>query len=219
MTGGLAPQITNGCIETKCIERLIMPDIKERARQKASEKAVKQSSQSEVSNKELTTYEDLVSNYKTLEVPTTSGNLFKIQSISPGAYFLMTGAPLLDVLTEKGLSEGSIEDRQRAFDELPDDEKMSIISSDDYLEYVQRACCAGIISINFVMKRHDKCSNIKKEVSIDLLNAKDLFEIFGEIMKVSVSESEGELMETFRDEDETEQERHDTDSPTLESIS
>lgn len=197
-----------------------MQDIKERARQKASEKAVvKQSSQTEAGNKGLTTYEDLVSDYETSIVATTSGNSFEIQPVSPGAYFLATGTPLLDILTEKGLNEGSIEERQRAFDEMSDDEKMSLVSNDDYLEYVQRISCAGIVSINFVMKRQRDCNRVKKEVSIDLLDANDLFEIFGKIMELSASESEGELVETFRGESETEQERLDTDSPTLESVS
>lgn len=196
-----------------------MQNIKERARQKASEKAIKQSSQSQTDSKGLTTYEDLVSDYETLIVTTTSEKVYEIQPISPGAYFLTTGTPLLDTLTEKGLSEGSIEDRQQAFDELSDNEKMSIVSNDDYLEYVQRVCCAGIVSVNFVMKRQRDCNRIKKEVSIDLLDANDLFEIFGRVMEMSASESEGELVETFRGESETEQERHDTDTPISENIS
>lgn len=200
-------------------------DIQEKARQTASQKAKAKTKKvmANAEDKNLTTYEDLVSDYETSIFVTSSGRTFEIQPISPGAYFLITGSPLLDILTEKGLDNEDIETRRKAFEELSDDEKMAIVTNDDYLEFMQRVCCAGIISLNFVMKRQSACRAYKKEVSIDLLSsgegAGDLVELFGAIMELSSSESEGEMVETFRKEDKEESTGHDTDTSDGEGVS
>ena len=171
------------------------------ARKKASRKSKRTTSQ--IPDKQLTTYDDLVSDYETSLTVTTSGKLFEIQPITPGTYFLITGTPLMNILSEKGLDGQSTEERQKAIEELSDEEKLEFVTNDGYIEFMQRACCAGIVSINFVMKRQRQCNKFKKEVSIDLLEGNDLFEVFSAIMEISASESAGELIETFHSENET----------------
>lgn len=174
------------------------------ARKKASQKSKRATSQ--IADKQLTSYEDLVSDYETSIITTTSGKVFEIQSITPGAYFLITGAPLMNILTEKGIDAQSIEERQKAIEELSDEEKLEFVTNDGYIEFMQRTCCAGIVSVNFVMKRQRQCNKFKKEVSIDLLEGNDLFEVFSAIMEISASESAGDLVETFQSESEEKQE-------------
>ena len=169
------------------------------ARKKASQKSKRVTSQ--VTDKQLTSYEDLVSNYETSITTTTSGKSFEIQPVTPGTYFLITGTPLMSILTEKGLDGQSAEERQKAIEALSDEEKLSFVTNDSYIEFMQRTCCAGIVSVNFVMKRQRQCNKFKKEISIDLLEGNDLFEVFSAIMEISASESAGELVETFRIED------------------
>jgi len=180
------------------------------ARKKASQKGKRAVQQT--ADKQLTSYEDLVGNYETSIVTTTSGKTFEIQSITPGVYFLITGTPLMGILSEKGLDVQNAEERQKAIEELSDEEKLEFITNDGYIEFMQRTCCAGIVSVNFVMKRQRQCNKFKKEVSIDLLEGNDLFELFTAIMNISASESAGDLVETFQSENTTEQERHDTDT-------
>ena len=172
----------------------------ESARKKASSKSRR--AQTQTADKQLTTYEDLVGNYETSIVTTTSGKIFEIQSITPGAYFLMTGTPLMGILSEKGLDAQTAEERQKVIEELSDEEKLEFVTNDGYIEFMQRTCCAGIVSVNFVMKRQRQCNKFKKEVSIDLLEGNDLLEVFSAIMNISVSESAGELVETFQSESE-----------------
>ena len=176
----------------------------ESARKKASSKSRRM--QAQTTDKQLTTYDDLVSNYETSITTTTSGKSFEIQPVTPGAYFLITGTPLMSILSEKGIDIQSAEERQKAVEALSDEEKLSFITNDSYIEFMQHTCCAGIVSVNFVMKRQRQCNRFKKEVSIDLLEGNDLFEVFSAIMEISASESAGELVETFHGENETKQE-------------
>ena len=112
----------------------------------------------------------------------------------------------MNILTEKGIDAQSIEERQKAIEELSDEEKLEFVTNDGYIEFMQRTCCAGIVSVNFVMKRQRQCNKFKKEVSIDLLEGNDLFEVFSAIMEISASESAGDLVETFQSESEEKQE-------------
>ena len=188
------------------------------ARKKASSKAKKYAPERPSTTQGLTSYEDLISNYSTSFTTTISGNTFEIQKIDPGTYMSITGSPLIQVLSESDIDLSNREEVEQAIDELPDEEKLQYVQTDEFLLFMRKVVCAGIVSLNFVCKRQNQCNRMKKELSIDLLSGNDLMELYNTIMAMSIPESEGDTVTIFRSNGEKPEEQPDSDLPDSEEV-
>lgn len=199
-----------------------MATIHNRAAANASRKATSatgklksdRSSLSSTAEKQLTTYAAF-KQHKQAEkhyVTTASGWVFEIQPISPGLYFLMTGTPLIDIAQAQGGDWNNPNDRQQAIER-----KQATMTAEDTIEFMQRVCCAGITSLNFVIKPANTCIEAKQELPVTHLGD-DLLDLFNHIMSISLPESEGDVMATFRGAGAAEQEQPDSDSPVGENL-
>lgn len=190
-----------------------MSTIHDRAAANASKKSMQQAGPP--AEKQLTTYAAFKQRRQVAKhfVMTVSGLMFAIQPISPGLYFLMTGTPLIDIAKAQGWDWNDPNVRQQTVER-----KQATMSAEDTVEYMQRVCCAGITSLNFVMKPEGACNEAKQELPVTALGD-DLLELFNQIMAISLPESEGEEIATFRGNGTTEQEQPDSNPSIGEGIS
>ena len=159
----------------------------------------------------LTSYNDLIGNYTISFITTASGNTYKIQKIDPGMYMSITGSPLIQILNNADIDLTDSNAVEETIKNLSTEDKLDYVQSDEFLLFMQRIVCAGVVSLNLVCKHQDNCSPTRKELSIDLLPANDLIEIYNAIMDISVPEGEREVGENFRSDSEAEQDETDTD--------
>ena len=180
------------------------------AKERARQQATAQVQAKHPIRKQLTTAEDLLKDYAVKPITTVLGNKYQIQKIHPGTYMLVTGSPLIAALSNIE-TDTETDDAAAILDELP------VQSKSQYLQYMQRIVCAGVVSLHFTCdKWQSKCND--GELSIDVLPAEDLIELFNEIMTLSLPESEVETVTNFPETSAEEQPGDGSDSPDSEAI-
>lgn len=152
----------------------------------------------------LTTYNDMIGDFRIDVVETSTGKKFLIQSLDPGTIFVLYGSPLI------GIAEGTLdlsdlsdhpEKIKETLDAIPDSKKMEMVSNPDFMKMVKLTVCDGVTSMNFVMKNQIDCNPDEKEVSVDRIKVDELFELYNAIMTLSFSNDE-EASHLFRFESE-----------------
>lgn len=158
--------------------------------------------------------------YKTSAVLTRLGNGYKIRSVQPGEFIVLTGSPLIAALSEKGIDIQDDKARVEAIKAMSDEEKIALarnIVGDSNLAGTARAiACQGVISLNLVEKSPEETTG--EEVSVNLIPNEDLEEIVAAIMEISSTEEEIKTVYTFQDISEEESGETDTDTSDSENI-
>ncbi|MBC8229240.1 hypothetical protein H8E77_06815 [bacterium] len=196
-----------------------MEDIKERASKVASQKSKRQTSAKPLVTHDVTSYNDFIDNYDTSFITTNEGKTYEIQKVDPGTYMSITGSPLIASLSEQNIDMSDSDEIEQAVNNMSATEKLQYVQSDDFLLFMQKMVCAGIVSLKFVCKRQHECNKLRKELSIDLLSGNDLMELYNAVMALSLPESEREMAENFRETGKREQEQSDTHSSDSGEIS
>lgn len=158
--------------------------------------------------------------YKTSAVLTRLGNGYKIRSVQPGEFVVLTGSPLIAALTEKGVDIRDGKARVAAIRAMSDEEKIALakkIAGDSNLAATAKAiACQGVISLNLVEKSPEETTG--DEISVDLIPNEDLEEIVAAIMEISSTEEEIKTVYTFQDISEGEAGGSDRDTPDGEGV-
>lgn len=197
------------------------------ARERASEKARQISPPQEkqeqapipkTASAGLTTREELLSAYRTTIVRTTSGNAFEIRAISPGDFLLYLGSPMLKALADSGIDVGEPGAVSQAVADMSTGEAVDVITKGDLVELARRNVCAGVISLNFVMKPQGECDDSKQETSVFLLSVIDAVDLYTAIVHFSVGDEDVDMVQTFRGEGEEKQVGPDTDTSTGDGV-
>lgn len=152
--------------------------------------------------RELTSYEQLVAEYRTTIVETSSGKVFEVQNISPGDLLLVAGSPLVAELTEQGLDmtdAGSVSESVMA---MPQSKQIELVTNPDFLRTVKLTVCMGVISVNLVDKEQRECDATLHEVSLSRLLIPELFQVFTAILQLSATDREVQDFYSFREESE-----------------
>lgn len=160
----------------------------------------------------LTSFEELTKDYQTNIAKTPSGYTFIIQSIVPGDFVRLIGTPIIDLLLEKDIDINTPDSVAEGIKSLSEKEQMGIVASDSFIEMAKLVICAGVISINFTVKKQDECDSAKKEVSIDRLSLADVISLYTQIMSLSMPEAQIETVRLFRTDEQAEQEQSDKDT-------
>lgn len=139
--------------------------------------------------------------YKVSAVVTRLGNSYKIRSVQPGEFVVLTGSPLIAALADKGVDIQDTRASAKAIKGMPDEEKIAlakeIAGNSDLTAISKGIACQGVISFNLVMKSPEETEG--EEVSIDLIPNEDLEEIVAGIMEISSTEEEIKTVYTFQD--------------------
>lgn len=175
-------------------------------------------SKSSDSRPDLTSYEDMVEEYQTTFVRTSSDKVFEIESIGPGEFMLIFGSPLAQALTNIGFDPGDLEGSAKKLEEASIEQKVDVLLGHDFQDFAESIICAGVISINFVRKSQRECDKDEQEVSVSLLLFQDLCELFNAIIRLSVSREEVGLIEFFREGSEEISGERDPSSRDSESL-
>ncbi len=158
--------------------------------------------------------------YKTSIVQTRLGNAYKIRSVQPGEFVVLTGSPLIAALAEKGIDMQDEKARVAAIKSMSDEEKVALaqkMAGDSNIANVGRSiACQGVISLNLVEKSPEETTG--EEVSVELIPNEDLEEIVAAIMEISSTEEEIKTVYTFQDFSEGETEGSDRDTPDGEGV-
>ncbi len=168
----------------------------------------------------LTTYEDYAEQLVTVIVETSSGKVFEVQKVTPGEILKAAGSPLMDLLTQEGLDFGKDgrEEAEEKVRQLPDEKKIEIVSDPEFMGIAKSIVCSGVISVNFVDKPRSECDREKKEVPADVLNMRELMDLFTAIMSISVGEGEVQEFYTFREGSERAQDEYGQIAPDGEVV-
>lgn len=170
------------------------------------------------SRPDLTSYEDLVKEYQTTFVRTSSGKVFEIETIGPGEYMMIFGSPLAQALTNMGLDPDDPKGSALRLADVSIEQKIDVLLGHDFQDFAENIICAGVISINFVRKPQRECDEDKQEVSISRLPFQDLCELFNAVIRLSVSGEEMGLIEFFREGSEEVSGERDSSSRDSESL-
>lgn len=158
--------------------------------------------------------------YKTSAVLTRLGNSYKIRSVQPGEFVVLTGSPLIAALTEKGVDIQNGKASAAAIRAMSDVEKIALskeIAADSNMASVGRSiACQGVISLNLVEKSPEETTG--EEVSVELIPNEDLEEIVAAIMEISSTEEEIKTVYTFQDYSKEDAGEPDSDTPDSEVI-
>lgn len=158
--------------------------------------------------------------YKTSAVLTRLGNSYKIRSVQPGEFIVLTGSPLIAALTEKGIDMQDEKARVAAIKAMSDEEKIALakkMAEDSNIANVGKSiACQGVISLNLVEKSPEETTG--EEVSVDLIPNEDLEEIVAAIMEISSTEEEIKTVYTFQDYSKEDAGEPNSDTPDSEVI-
>lgn len=150
------------------------------------------------SRPDLTSYDDLVGEYQTTFVRTSSDKVFEIESIGPGEFMMIFGSPIAQVLSDIGIDLDDPE-REKKLVDISIEDKVDVLLSHDFQEFAENIVCAGVISINFLRRPQRECDQDKQEVSVSRLHFQEMCELFNAIIRLSVSGEEMGLIEFFRE--------------------
>lgn len=168
--------------------------------------------------RKLTSYDDLVAEYRTTMVETSTGKVFEVQNVSPGDLLLIAGSPLMAELTLQGLDlkdAGTVSESVMA---MPPAKQLQLISNPDFLRTVKKTVCLGVISVNLVDKEQKDCDAEVQEVSLARLLLPELFQIFTAILQISATDQEVKDFYSFREESAILQDDYGEDTPVGEGI-
>lgn len=173
-----------------------------------------------MAEKNLTTYEDILSSYQTTIVVTDAGETFEIKALSPGDFVLAIGSPLIRSLTPEGLDlAGDTEEAiRKSVAEMPLEKMIDLLSDKAFLESVNSIICASVTSVNFIDKPQSECDTAQKELSVHLLTLKSLMNLYTAVIAFSVPGAKVDQLEFFRKEDTGEQVDSDQDAPNSEGV-
>lgn len=137
--------------------------------------------------KQLTTIEDLLGDYKEEEVTLSTGKTFTIQNFNPGNLLIDIGAPIVDTLTE-----ASEEDLRR----LP----LDVPGTNANRTWVQfeSIVCDNVISIRFSPEAQNALP--RGMVSLQRLSLGEIQELYVKIRDLSIPPEE---IETFQETEES----------------
>ncbi|MHC4395661.1 MAG: hypothetical protein ACYS1A_08390 [Planctomycetota bacterium] len=189
-----------------------MNDAKDLASRRATQETLKQPPPPQQQEVSLTTFDELLAEYKTGIVKTSSGKTFEIQCVSPGDFLLSVGSPLIQAISESGADLTSESEVNKVIADLSEEETFDLVANEDFIELIKQVVIRGVISVNLVDKKQNECNKRKKEISIDLLPIPDILDVYTAIMNLSVSEEDTAEVQLFRQESEGEQSEHNTDT-------
>ena len=148
----------------------------------------------------LTSFDDLLGDYKEGTVELSTGKVFSIQNFSPGNLLIEIGSPLVDMMTE-----ASETDLRR----LP----LDVPGTTSYRVWTQfeQIVCDNVISIRFSTEAQNVLP--RGVVSLKRLSLVEIQELYVKIRDLSITPEE---LETFRavekpDNEESEQQGVDTE--------
>ena len=126
---------------------------------------------------EYTTPTDILEDYVTDDVVTTSGRIFKVESMLPGNLMIDIGSPVIREFTETEENKPDI----------PEDEKLSPQEEQALYQHIKNIVCMHTISIKFSLSPQHLCR--ENVVSIDRLEREEVLEIYRGIRDLSVKEA------------------------------
>jgi hypothetical protein len=168
----------------------------------------------------FTTFDELTEGFKTAIVKVNSGKfekdddgnvlmdeekqpvphkyVFEIQSIDPGEFAKLLGTPIIALLADKGVNVADEESLKEGITRISEEEAMEVASDGDFQSLVRQVLVAGIVNVNFTLKKQAECSTIKKEVSVDILAKETQMELYVMIMDLSLPERVEKSFTSFR---------------------
>ncbi len=155
---------------------------------------------------------DFWTDYETGFVTISKDRKLEIQSLDPGAFFLVLDTPFLNLLIERGADVKDESSMQRVIDSLTDEERIKA-----YEDNVRKIICMGVVSVRFVNKPPSRCDS-DREVSVDRLSPVDQMTIYNAIRALSMPEEDAETANSFRSEGKGEKAGTAADTPDSEGI-
>ena len=134
----------------------------------------------------VTSPRELLSRYRTAVVTLSSGTSFRIRSVNTGDFYAEVGALLFTKMLAANIDTT---DPQKIQDftenQLPIEEQLEIVNTDENLRSMRAIACAATISINFVNKPQHELPENSDQISIDILTHRELGELSDAIVKLS----------------------------------
>ena len=109
--------------------------------------------------------------YRTGEIETTLGRIFEIKSLDPKTMLLTRGSAFLP-----------------AFNDFVENQDPQSLGDPEISDFMDDICCASVVSINFVKRELEECT--EEETPIYALDLDEKVEIFSAAMEMSSSEEE-----------------------------
>ena len=132
----------------------------------------------------VTSPRELLSRYRTAIVELSSGAKFKIRSVNTGDFYAEVGALLFSKMIAANVDTTDPKQIQEYTEnQLPIEEQLELVNTEENLRCMQAIVCASTISINFINKPQPECN--ETEISIDLLSERELGELSDAIVKLS----------------------------------